>query len=834
MDKGLARGKTDVSLKNEHAKPPSPKQEACLNLWASTESDTESLAQERSYQQELQRRICCHDQTKEENVDGLQQGEREEVNDREREDLQVYDSLDVAAHLFEKRSHTTSPTKAHDAHQEMNETELSRQASSDDAYSDLRYDPNWRSKLKGAGYLNESLQLFLEEEHLTSQQGNSETEELSIKGGYRYIDARNPALVETLHTTSSESNQPYHLHPQHSQAGEAVSLPSPRHLHANHQQASQDASPEPDVSPERDKVSTSQSILLKSERNHNYGGENSRSSPESEEHLQDIHARYNKEFEMYYKQEQGRAKQPKSISKLKSPSDVSRRKQEKLREDIVERNKMTLGRNTAKCGSYLKAHALKWETPDTLNQARGAPEETAAAERLGGSPEDSADPELRWVQKTQQLKVTQISKEKKDLQKGNPNPSRLPAPGVNARPGDCLNPPAARPAAKPQPQRSPSSQPAVVHSDTLSPHSGRLLQSTATQSPPEPTPPAIHLNINLNTSTDLLPFLQHRGQGGVITVASLRSPHWNPGSDIRYINSLFTEDVLISQLPPHDGRGQGAVVPLPALAPLTCNPGYGQPRPENHPGRQQSTTAPKWPLSFKEEDQNLSPSEVHGYQFLEDSPRSPCSSQSQPAQHSASYVVLPPIGKPMTGGEPEQSPEQSGRTMDPVQGSSSDGYLAHMERQKQLKERVTYKAYTLKDYRQLKQDVNLQNLGPDYAAIEKTAEKMRRQKLYSKVIREQNKKISRIPFLPAEGPRGSDKKVPRRKALDYAKSIAMPPVQPQAKPKPKQKHQAEGSVDRARYLEGLDLSQLKTLELLRKRHEAEKQTVACFRKVHAI
>lgn len=43
------------------------------------------------------------------------------------------------------------------------------------------------------------------------------------------------------------------------------------------------------------------------------------------------------------------------------------------------------------------------------------------------------------------------------------------------------------------------------------------------------------------------------------------------------------------------------------------------------------------------------------------------------------------------------------------------------------------------------------------------AEKMRRQRLYSNVIREQNKKISRMPFLPAKNLQGTDKKVPRMK-----------------------------------------------------------------------
>lgn len=43
------------------------------------------------------------------------------------------------------------------------------------------------------------------------------------------------------------------------------------------------------------------------------------------------------------------------------------------------------------------------------------------------------------------------------------------------------------------------------------------------------------------------------------------------------------------------------------------------------------------------------------------------------------------------------------------------------------------------------------------------AEKMRRQRLYSNVIREQNKKISRIPFLPSKDAEGNDKTVPRMK-----------------------------------------------------------------------
>lgn len=43
------------------------------------------------------------------------------------------------------------------------------------------------------------------------------------------------------------------------------------------------------------------------------------------------------------------------------------------------------------------------------------------------------------------------------------------------------------------------------------------------------------------------------------------------------------------------------------------------------------------------------------------------------------------------------------------------------------------------------------------------AEKMRRQKQYANAIREQNKNINRIPFIPAKEPKDNDQRVPRIK-----------------------------------------------------------------------
>ncbi len=107
MDKGL---KHDKLLKTEQEKHPSLRQAVLANQWDSVESDTESLTQERAYQQQLQMCIGHDDQNKhillqKENAGTLQHGdgEDEDANDDET-DLQMYDSLEVAAHPHAKRN----------------------------------------------------------------------------------------------------------------------------------------------------------------------------------------------------------------------------------------------------------------------------------------------------------------------------------------------------------------------------------------------------------------------------------------------------------------------------------------------------------------------------------------------------------------------------------------------------------------------------------------------------------------------------------------------------------------------------------------------------------
>lgn len=171
-----------------------------------------------------------------------------------------------------------------------------------------------------------------------------------MKGGYRYIVDTGPAAVVTPHTADDHSDQPYHLHPQ---AGQDSSP----HCH---NQVSKLRSPEVDLSrPSRESDNISQrGAKTKSEK---YISR----CPELTE---------KEEYKTYYQQELRHPRggpsetQHMSTSTLSSPKVSSNNKVERLTEDIVERNKITLGRNTSKCGSYATVHALKQDMPHNVNK----------------------------------------------------------------------------------------------------------------------------------------------------------------------------------------------------------------------------------------------------------------------------------------------------------------------------------------------------------------------------------------------------------------------------------------------------------------------------------
>uniref|UniRef100_A0A8C7JYJ8 Uncharacterized protein n=1 Tax=Oncorhynchus kisutch TaxID=8019 RepID=A0A8C7JYJ8_ONCKI len=305
--KGPEHGKTYVRLKDEHRKPCPLKPEVGLSLWDAAESDTESLVQERDYQLELQRRI------------GVESGDQKMTQPQEEDtdgscldegELHVYDSLESC-----KCSTNASILK------------LCRQMHYDDTYAELRYDPNWRTNLEGARQFDKMTPpLPLEEESYNSDEQSEEShsergQELSGSGGYRYIFSCSPDLAESMtpEITSNElqSKHPltsYHLPPLQNQVIREVSPAFSYHLHQN--QVRGDSLPE----------STHPSPGVPSEK-----------AMERNPHQ-------------------------------RGSRHLSSRKPDIPREDIIERNRVTLGINAAKQGSYLRAHAQQKEVKsDTID-----------------------------------------------------------------------------------------------------------------------------------------------------------------------------------------------------------------------------------------------------------------------------------------------------------------------------------------------------------------------------------------------------------------------------------------------------------------------------------
>ncbi|XP_061660169.1 jhy protein homolog isoform X2 [Syngnathoides biaculeatus] len=229
-----------------------------------------------------------------------------------------------------------------------------------------------------------------------------------------------------------------------------------------------------------------------------------------------------------------------------------------------------------------------------------------------------------------------------------------------------------------------------------------------------------------------------------------------------------------------------------------------------------STTALKCVLSIEEGEHKWCPNEDCIKQNLENIATIPSSTS-----HKARvYTKLPPIMRKECCGL---------KTINSHHRNSPADFLEQME--DKLKTRTNYKTYSLKEYKELKLDVKLQGLGPDYTAVKKLAEKMTQQKLYSNGVRERNRNISKIPFLLAKEPLGKERKVARIKALEYAKTIAKPLIQPPHS-KSSKKQQTGGAIGHTSCLEDWNISQLAPVDLLMKRHEEEKD--ALFRKMHVI
>lgn len=144
----------------------------------------------------------------------------------------------------------------------------------------------------------------------------------------------------------SESDQPYHLHPQDAQTNSVNSPNCHKHalqLRSPHAELSRPSS----FSTVNESDNTSPRGFRKKCENGCDSAENISTSPELTE---DVHA---SKF-----QADPRHTHKMSTSTLSSPKVLRNKKLERQTKDIVERNKITLGRNTSKCGSYLRGQEM--------------------------------------------------------------------------------------------------------------------------------------------------------------------------------------------------------------------------------------------------------------------------------------------------------------------------------------------------------------------------------------------------------------------------------------------------------------------------------------------
>ncbi|XP_036450997.1 jhy protein homolog [Colossoma macropomum] len=757
------------------------------NLWDSLESDTESLVQEKAYQRELQKRILGEDNGKSlyaansdkycVNVDV----ERSEYEDSYRETEQTLPETQLTG------------TKRHGPPGKS--IELPRQSPPGDEYADLRYDPDWRRNLAGAEFLSQvQTSLSLDS---SDEPGDTDRclEDVTAIGRHEYVVVSNPALAEMDTFQPGPPSSSFHLHPQQNQFSHEDTAPSvPQSLSTSSENT-------PRLNSDRAFKARDRFI------DHQSTAEISPSSSPRYRQQRDSNKQYDRE------DQSSSTARKESEDKLNLALPQRRRSQKvrqlRPREDIVERNKATLGMNTQKQGSYLKAYGQRGRKEEEANELLQPSVETSSIDSYG-SPDNALDPELMWIQKTQKLKIH------KEGKRSDGNRHQLHRPRPNP------NPPVARG------DSDAGHQPQVPTENQMrSPSDSGSISHPASQLS-YPSAPTVNLSINLNAPGKLAEvFLGPELQQPVYALTPPPPPQWRIRPDV-YSPPFIHPGYTIQQ-------GSALQLPVSDLTPGQLHMGSNHlqgtgRRINGEPIRTHKSSsariAPNWPPF--EKDHSFKVPEVVLYD--EDGVDSAHIHQA----YSGGYAVLPPIGR-SNSSDTELSRDRTEQSPNALHRSSSEGYLAQLEKQRQLKAKTTYKAYTLKDYMGLNQEVKLGGLGPSSTVSENVAEKIRRQKLYSNVIREQNKKISRIPFLPARNPVGSDNKdaFPRNKALEYAKTIAKPKAPQQWREKPKEKSENESVFERSAYLQlGVDLSQLATLEMLRKRHEQEKQMVARFTSLH--
>ncbi|XP_062894572.1 jhy protein homolog [Mobula hypostoma] len=199
--------------------------------------------------------------------------------------------------------------------------------------------------------------------------------------------------------------------------------------------------------------------------------------------------------------------------------------------------------------------------------------------------------------------------------------------------------------------------------------------------------------------------------------------------------------------------------------------------------------------------------------------------------HPDSHVVFPSI-YPMAESDSELDARPNKKMGPSMKCCNSDGYLAQMEKVNKLKEKKHLKPYTMRDDNNVKQDVKLGGLGPDYKSIQEKAMKMKLEKEYANQIKEQNLrggcKSSSSPQKQSTNTENKSINSSWKRGKEYAKSIH--------KPKPltvnsKVANEMPGKekLTKLGKCVQLDPSENTIVKMMQERHEKEKRIVAAFK-----
>ncbi|XP_036601131.1 jhy protein homolog [Trichosurus vulpecula] len=200
----------------------------------------------------------------------------------------------------------------------------------------------------------------------------------------------------------------------------------------------------------------------------------------------------------------------------------------------------------------------------------------------------------------------------------------------------------------------------------------------------------------------------------------------------------------------------------------------------------------------------------------------------QPSEVTSSNTMFPSVFSRVDS-ESQLDTGKSQTSQTTLSRCNSEGYLLQLEKKKKHKDRVASKNYRMKGYQ--KKDVKLGGLGPDFESIKDKIKTLKQQKEYAKQVKEYNMKALSSGSKPQTAKPESKPSISRQKALEYARKIP--------KPKPvlasnlnDQESKQKGNLSCSG--KERNLPEISLLEMLQSRHEREKQAVAAFKVLHIV